>query len=79
MSKENNTKTAREIVDMFQGSSTVAYMLGTKLGRYFSHATVDSWVARSGYIPDVYWPLLIEIAKKQGKQLTADDFPKREK
>jgi len=73
-----NAGTSR-IVEMFGGVNAVASLIGNSLGRYFSPATVKSWVNRSGYIPDVYWPILIGIAKKQGKQLTVDDFPKREK
>ena len=68
-----SSEAVRDIVNMFGGSLMLSNMLNLPT------STVNSWVTRSGYIPDWHRNAILEIAKKQGKQLTADDFPKREK
>jgi len=60
--------TAKEIIKLLGGRSLVVDMLNSTVGR------VNSWCARN-YIPDWWRDTLLEIAAKQGKPLTADDFP----
>lgn len=64
--------TVKEIMKLLGGRSFVATLLNAPEGR------INSWCSRD-YISDWHRDKLIEIAKKQGKKLTEDDFPKREK
>lgn len=61
-----------QIVDDLGGGTKLAEEMKTT-ATPADRETIYAWKAR-GSIPARYWPALIEVARRQGKALTADDF-----
>jgi len=82
LQSERDDMTAKEIIKMLGGRAFVANMTFKKIyGRNPEGAEigkklpmVGQWCLRN-YIPDWWRDTLLEIAAKQGRPLTADDFP----